>query len=596
MMDQAVTLLKQVYGYDSFRKGQREIIEGLLQEKDTLAILPTGGGKSICYQLPALLLPGTTIVVSPLISLMKDQVDALQRLGVAAAYLNSSLDAASYREVVRKTMQGTYKLLYVAPERLDGTMFESFAAQLQISLIAIDEAHCVSQWGHDFRPSYRQLAHWIGRLDKRPPVAAFTATATPEVSKDIAAMLALREPNMFVTGFARTNLSLSVVTGANKRHFLRDYIQQRSDQSGIIYTATRKETEEVYADLLRLGVAAGKYHGGLADEERADAQERFRFDDIKVMVATNAFGMGIDKPNVRYVVHWQMPGDVESYYQEAGRAGRDGEESDCVLLFEPQDVQVQRFLIERSTEDPERRTIQLNKLYTMMNYCRTDRCFLQFIVSYFGEADVPACGKCSNCLDESEKVDLTEEARKALSCVGRMKGRFGVTLAAKVLKGSRDKRLLEFGLDRLSTYGLLSSWPEKEITDWLYWLVAEGYMRISDGEYPTVSLTALALPVLEGKEQVLRKRITTVKRKSGSEQGANTPLFEALREWRRKAAAREGVPPFILFFDATLRDIADQQPLTAEQLLLVKGVGNAKVAKYGAEVLEVVAEYRQSQQ
>lgn len=593
MMEQAQRMLKQVYGYDSFRKGQGDIIGGLLEGKDTLAILPTGGGKSLCYQLPAMLLPGTAIVVSPLISLMKDQVDALGRIGVSAAYLNSSLDAASYREVIRGAAQGIYKLLYVAPERLDGTMFESFTAQMHISLIAIDEAHCVSQWGHDFRPSYRQLANWIGRLDSRPPVAAFTATATPEVTEDIAGMLRLREPNIFVTGFARTNLSLSVVTGTDKRKFLRDYVKQRADQSGIIYTATRKEAEEVCEDLVRLGVSAGKYHGGLGDQERAEAQERFRFDEIRVMVATNAFGMGIDKPNVRYVVHWQMPGDVESYYQEAGRAGRDGEESECLLMFEPQDVQVQRFLIERSTADPDRRNIQLNKLYTMMHYSRTERCLLQFIVSYFGEADVPVCGKCSNCLDQSEKQDLTEEARKALSCVGRLKGRFGVTMASKVLKGSREKRILEFGFDRLSTYGLLRNWPEKEITDWLYWLVAEGYMRISEGEYPTVSLTAEALPVLEGSVKVYRRRSMSARRRAGEGTAAvNSPLFDALREWRRETAAREHVPPFMLFFDAALREIADRQPVTAEQLMSVKGIGAAKAGKYGDDVIAIVRKFR----
>lgn len=595
MNNQARQMLKQVYGFDSFRKGQEDIISGLLEGKDTLAILPTGGGKSVCYQLPALLLPGTTIVVSPLISLMKDQVDALNRLGVSAAYLNSSLDAATYRDVVRQTLQGVYKLLYVAPERLDGTMFESLASQMHIPLIAIDEAHCVSQWGHDFRPSYRQLAGWIGRLENRPPVAAFTATATPEVSQDIADMLGLRKPNVFVTGFARTNLSLTVATGTDRRKFLRDYLAQRPDQSGIVYTATRKEAEEVCDNLNRLGISAAKYHGGLSDQERADAQEKFRFDEIRVMVATNAFGMGIDKPNVRFVVHWQMPGDVESYYQEAGRAGRDGEESECVLLFEPQDVQVQRFLIERSTADAERRTIQLNKLYTMMHYSRSDRCLLQFIVSYFGEADVPSCGKCSNCLDHSAKVDITEDSRKVLSCVGRLKGRFGVSLAAKVLKGSREKRIIEFGLDRLSTYGLLRSYVEKDITDLLYYLVAEGYLRISEGEYPTVSLTAEALPVLEGKVTVSRKQSAAVKRRtneSSAVSAANSPLFEALRDWRREAAAREHVPPFMLFSDAALREIADRQPVVSEQLLEVKGVGHAKASKYGSDVIAIVRCHR----
>ncbi|WP_227872295.1 DNA helicase RecQ [Paenibacillus albus] len=594
--EEALRTLKQVYGYDSFRKGQSDIIAGVLEGKDTLAILPTGGGKSICYQLPALLLPGTTIVVSPLISLMKDQVDSLNRLGVSAAYLNSSLSAESYREVVRQTAQGVYKLLYVAPERLDSTMFDSLSSQMHIPLIAIDEAHCVSQWGHDFRPSYRQLAGWIGRLENRPPVAAFTATATPEVSEDIAAMLGLRQPNIFVTGFARTNLTLSVVTGTDKRKFLRDFVKQRPDQSGIVYTATRKEAEEVSEDLMKLGIATGKYHGGLNDEERGDAQEKFRFDEYRVMVATNAFGMGIDKPNVRYVIHWQMPGDVESYYQEAGRAGRDGEESDCVLLFEPQDVQVQRFLIDRSTTDQERKTIQLNKLYTMMHYSRSEKCLLQYIVRYFGEADVPECGKCSNCLDQSAMIDTTEDARKALSCVGRMKGRFGISLAAKVLKGSREKRILEFGLDRLSTYGLMRSWAEKEITDLLYYLVAEGYLRISEGEYPTVSLTAEALPVLEGKVSVHRRQSAAAKRRetAGTNvSAANTPLFEALREWRRVTAARESVPPFMLFFDAALREIAGRQPITTEQLLGVKGVGEAKARKYGSDVIAIVRDFKE---
>ncbi|WP_308638698.1 DNA helicase RecQ [Paenibacillus silvisoli] len=596
MQTDALRKLKEVYGYDSFRKGQSDIIEGVLHGTDTLAILPTGGGKSICYQLPAMLLPGTTIVVSPLISLMKDQVDTLNRLGVAAAYLNSSLDAAAYREVVRQTAEGAYKLLYVAPERLDSSMFDSLSSRMHIPLIAIDEAHCVSQWGHDFRPSYRQLAGWIGRLENRPPVAAFTATATPEVSEDIAAMLGLRKPNIFVTGFARTNLSLSVVTGTDKRKFLRDFITQRPDQSGIVYTATRKEAEEVCDDLSRLGVAVGKYHGGLNDDERADAQEKFRFDDYRVMVATNAFGMGIDKPNVRYVVHWQMPGDVESYYQEAGRAGRDGEESECVLLFEPQDVQVQRFLIDRSTGDPERKTIQLNKLYTMMHYSRSEKCLLQYIVKYFGESDVPECGKCSNCLDQSALIDTTEDARKALSCVGRLKGRFGISLASKVLKGSREKRILELGLDRLTTYGLMRSWPEKEISDLLYWLVAEGYLRISEGEYPTVSLTADALPVLEGKVAVQRRQSAAAKRRASSDgsavAAANTPLFEALREWRRVTAAREHVPPFMLFFDAALREIADRQPVNTEQLMAVKGIGAAKASKYGLEVIAIVRQFK----
>lgn len=591
-MEKAISLLKQIYGYDSFRKGQEEIIEGIVSGHDTLAILPTGGGKSICYQLPALLLPGTTLVISPLISLMKDQVDSLRRLGVSAAFLNSSLGAAEYREVLHAAMRGDYKLLYVAPERLDSAMFQSLSEQLQIPLIAIDEAHCVSQWGHDFRPSYRQLAGWIGRMQNRPLVAAFTATATPEVAEDIEAMLRLHEPRRYVTGFARPNLSLSVVTGVDKKRFLAKFLKEREGESGIIYTATRKETEEVCGMLRGMGIAADKYHGGLGDAERAEAQEAFRFDRSRVMVATNAFGMGIDKPNVRFVLHWQMPGDLESYYQEAGRAGRDGEESDCVLLFEPADMQVQRFLIEQGSGDTERKSIQLSKLHQMMNYSRTQRCLQQFIVDYFGESDVQPCGKCSSCLDKSEAVDRTEEAKMALSCVGRMKGRFGVTMAAKVLKGSRDKRLLEFGLDRLSTYGLMSRLPEKEIADWLYWLVAEGYMRLSEGQYPTVSLTANALPVLEGKQTITQRVRASVRQSgAGSSSLPSSPLYEALKQWRRDAASREGVPPFMIFFDSTLKEIADIQPKDIEHLLSIKGIGAAKGDKYGGDIIAIVSEH-----
>ncbi|GLX69581.1 DNA helicase RecQ [Paenibacillus glycanilyticus] len=587
MLQQARSELKRVYGYDTFRPGQEDIIEGILEGKDTLAILPTGGGKSICFQVPSLIMPGTSIVISPLISLMKDQVDTLNRLGVPAAFLNSSLGAEEYRTVLRNALRGEYKMLYVAPERLDAPMFTTLSEQLHIPMIAIDEAHCVSQWGHDFRPSYRQLAGWIGKMPNRPLVSAFTATATQEVAQDITAMLGLHDPNVFVTGFARPNLSLSVVSGGDKKNFLQQFLREREDQSGIIYTATRKEAEQVQELLIRKGIAAGKYHGGLSDTERAVTQEQFRFDELRVMVATNAFGMGIDKPNVRYVIHWQMPGDIESYYQEAGRAGRDGEESECVLLFEPQDVQVQRFLIEQGMGDEYRKSVQLSKLHNMMNYSRTQRCLQQYIVDYFGEKGVEPCGKCSNCLDKSELVDRTAEAQKALSCVGRMKGRFGVTMAAKVLKGSRDKRLLEFGLDRLTTYGLFNNWPEKEIADWLYWLVAEGYLRMSEGQYPTVSLTATALPVLEGKETV-RQRLRTSVRRSASGDAAASPLFDALKQWRKEAAARENVPPFMLFFDATLKELADIRPLTEEQLLQTKGIGAAKAEKYGTEVLAII--------
>ncbi|WP_168122799.1 DNA helicase RecQ [Paenibacillus sp. HB172176] len=592
MIEQAQQALKKIYGFDTFRKGQEEIISGILEGHDTLAILPTGGGKSVCYQIPAMLLPGTTLVISPLISLMKDQVDSLRRLGVSAAFLNSSLGAAEYRGVLRSAMNGDYKLLYVAPERLDAPMFQSLSEQLQIPLIAIDEAHCVSQWGHDFRPSYRQLAEWIGRMPNRPLVAGFTATATNEVAEDIVRMLRLRNPKTYVTGFARPNLSLSVVTGADKKRFLLRFLKEREQQSGIIYAATRKETQQVTELLQSEGIEASKYHGGLSDAERMEAQEQFRFDQVRIMVATNAFGMGIDKPNVRYVVHWQIPGDLESYYQEAGRAGRDGEESECVLLFEPADMQIQRFLIEQGMAAEDRKSIQMSKLHNMMNYCRTDRCLQQYIVDYFGESDVEPCGKCSSCLDKSELTDRTEEAKMALSCVGRMKGRFGVTMVAKVLKGSRDKRLLESGLDRLSTYSLMRHLPEKEIADWLYWLVAEGYLRLTEGQYPTVTLASNALPVLEGRETIKQRVRATVKQAHSASASFASPVFESLKQWRKEAAAKEGVPPFMIFSDATLREIAVAMPAHRDELLAVKGIGAAKADRYGDELLQLAQELR----
>lgn len=587
-MKQAQAMLKKVYGFDEFRPGQEDILNSILSGQDTLAILPTGGGKSICYQIPAMILPGTTLVISPLISLMKDQVDALKRLGVPAAYLNSSLSAEQYRNTLRNAFDGEYQLLYIAPERFDAPMFQQLTEHLTIPLIAIDEAHCVSQWGHDFRPSYRQLALAISSMKDRPIVAGFTATATNEVAEDIVNMLALQNPAQYVTGFARPNLSLSVVTGVNKYSFLSEFLKEREQQSGIVYTATRKEAEAVHDRLIEMGFSAELYHGGLSDQARMQAQEKYRFDESKIIVATNAFGMGIDKPNVRFVLHWQMPGDVESYYQEAGRAGRDGEESECILLFEASDLHIQRFLIEQGMGDESRKAVQAAKLHTMMNYCRTDQCLQQYIVDYFGERSVTPCGKCSSCLDTSEKIDRSLDAKMALSCVGRMKGRFGVTMAAKVLKGSQDKRLLASRLDQLSTYGLMRQYSEKDIADWLNWLVAEQYLVLSDGQYPVVNVTERALPVLNGSEEVWQRRRGKVKQLLANSSQDASPIFEKLKAWRKIQSTTENIPPFMIFSDATLRLIAEAQPKNIEQLLEVKGIGQAKAAKYGEAVM---AEY-----
>jgi len=590
-MNQAQQLLKKIYGYDEFRPGQSNIIHSLMQGRDTLAILPTGGGKSICYQIPAMLLAGTTLVISPLISLMKDQVDALQRLGVAAAYLNSSLSAEQYRTTLRQAFNGEFKLLYIAPERFDAPMFQQLTEHLHIPLIAIDEAHCVSQWGHDFRPSYRHLAIAISKLDNRPVVAAFTATATVEVAEDIISSLNLHEPSTFVTGFARPNLSLSVVTGVDKLSFLVKFLKERAQQSGIIYGATRKECEAVHERILQLGYQAELYHGGLSDNARAEAQERFRFDQSKIIVATNAFGMGIDKPNVRYVLHWQIPSDLESYYQEAGRAGRDGEESECVLLFEASDLHIHRYLIEQGLGDEARKAVQSAKLHTMMSYCRTDQCLQQYIVDYFGEHAVQPCGKCSSCLDTSEVVDRTQDALMAISCVVRMRGRFGVTMVAKVLKGSSDKRLLASGLNKLSTYGLMKQYPEKEITDWLNWLVAEQYLQLSEGQYPVVTLAERARHVIEGKEQVNQRRRSSIKQVMSNTSQDASPIFAALKEWRKEQAAAERIPPFMICSDATLRLIAEAQPSSLEELMEVKGIGQAKALKYGQDMIERVQRF-----
>lgn len=584
-MAEARELLRKYYGYPDFREGQKAVIASLLEGRDTLGIMPTGGGKSICYQIPALMMSGTTIVISPLISLMKDQVDGLDSIGVPAAYINSSLTYAQVETRIRKAARGEYKLLYVAPERLESERFLDLLGELTIPMVAVDEAHCVSQWGHDFRPSYMRISELVAHLPGRPQLAAFTATATDQVREDIVRHLKLEAPGVFVTGFARENLSFTVVKGENKRDVLTGYIRAHAGEAGIVYAATRKEVDQLCEFLKKQGVAAGKYHAGMTDKERAEAQEQFLYDEVRVMCASNAFGMGIDKSNVRYVIHFNMPKNMEAYYQEAGRAGRDGEPSDCLLLFSPQDILIQKFLIEQSVASPERQAQEYRRLQQMADYCHTPQCLQRYIVRYFGGELEQDCGQCSNCSSpDMEMTDITLEAQQIFSCVRRMRERFGVTLVASVLKGSRNKKVLDFGFDELSTYGLMKQRTEKEIVDLIQLLVAEGYLQLAEGKFPTVKLSSKAGAVLAGTERVVQR--IRVKPAAAVVQDAETELFDELRKLRSEIAKREGIPPYIVFPDSTLREMCGVKPTNPAAMLKIKGVGEAKFFKYGAYFIE----------
>lgn len=586
MLHKAQEVLQKYFGYESFREGQKKIIESLLAGHDTIGIMPTGGGKSICYQVPAMLFDGVTIVISPLISLMKDQVDVLVNMGIAATQINSSLDYSEVRERLRMAARGEYKLLYIAPERLESETFQNLIRNVPISFVAVDEAHCVSQWGHDFRPSYLEIARFLRTLPERPIVAALTATATPEVTADIKRQLSLEDERLFITGFGRDNLILSVRKGENRRGFIQAYLKANRQHAGIIYAATRKDVDALHADLAKRGFSVTKYHAGLSEEERAANQEAFLFDDVRTMVATNAFGMGIDKSNVRYVIHYNMPKNLEAYYQEAGRAGRDGEPSECILLYQPQDIQTQSFFIEQNQLTDERKEHEYKKLYAMVDYCRTPRCLQQYIVQYFGEADAPECGRCHNCTDETELTDITLEAQKIFSCVKRMRERFGAALVAQVLKGSKNKKVTQFRFDQLPTYGLMKGYKEKEIADLIQLLIAEGYLQVTESQYPTVKLGERALPVLKGEERVVQKiSLRPVALAEDDE------LFEQLRSLRKEISQSEGVPPYVIFHDSTLKEMSSLCPTDRQAMLKIKGVGEAKFDKYGHLFLECLQNY-----
>ena len=601
-MSDKLSVLKDYFGHDSFRDGQEQIVDALLDGRDALCIMPTGAGKSMCYQIPALLFDGVTIVVSPLISLMKDQVGSLVQSGVPAAYINSSLSYPQFLRVLSNTEHGKYKIIYVAPERLLTDGFLDTCKKIKISMVAVDEAHCVSQWGQDFRPSYLKIISFIKSLDNRPIVGAFTATATNDVKEDIKKILRLENPFEITTGFDRPNLFFGVIKSSSKDEKLIDLIRERGDRSGIVYCATRKNVESVCELLCDNGFSATRYHAGLDEYERRKNQEDFVFDRKNIMVATNAFGMGIDKSNVTYVIHYNMPKNIESYYQEAGRAGRDGGEADCILLYSPKDVRLNRFMIENSEgndeltieENEQIRERDFERLKHMTFYSTTNDCLRGFILRYFGGDKKAYCGKCSNCLSVHKLVDVTIDAQKIMSCIARTGQRYGKTVICDVLKGSKSEKILKAELNSQSTYGIMKEVTARHIFGTIDFLAEKEYIS-ADNKTEVLKLLPKSRDVLFGRERLVMKKVENsekVVKTHRPEVPVDSELLDALKALRKSIASKKSVPAYVIFSDATLIDMCKKCPETPDEMLEVSGVGRTKLEKFGKEFLEVIAKFR----
>ena len=605
-------LLKTHFGYDTFREGQEAVIDALLAEKDVLAVMPTGAGKSICYQVPALMMKGITLVISPLISLMKDQVRSLNQAGISEAYLNSSLTQGQYFTALRYAKAGRYPIIYVAPERLTTDAFLDFAQSADISMIAVDESHCVSQWGQDFRPSYLKIAEFVAQLPKRPVISAFTATATKEVREDIARLLGLRDPFCTTTGFDRENLYFAVKTPKDKYKEVHDYILEHPDDSGIIYCLTRKMVEEVCGKLIRDGITATRYHAGLSDEERRNNQDDFIYDRCHVMVATNAFGMGIDKSDVRYVIHYNMPKNMEGYYQEAGRAGRDGDPAECILLYSGKDVVTNQYLIERGQDNQELdaatwrlvRERDQERLKQMTFYCFTSECLRQYILNYFGEKSSSYCGNCLNCQTQFEEVDITLEANTILRCLDALDWNYGAATVIDIVHGGKSQKILGKNLDKNPEYAVLSDRTVPRLRQILRELQFREYVEEKGEQYPVICLTPEGKAFMETEELLVmklpkeetEKKSESKEKKNRRKKGAvaaelsekDAELFESLRELRREIASEEKVPPYMVFADKTLAGMCVMRPATRDEMLEVSGVGEHKLEKYGDRFLEII--------